>query len=174
MVLNQATRLTDNTQVRFAALMHDLGKGTTPEKEWPSHHGHEARGIKIIKALCKRFKIPNQYQDLAVLVAKYHLDCHRIQEMKPTTILKKLEALDAYRRPDRFEHFLLACEADARGRSGFEDRDYTQGEFIRSALNATSQIDIQSLVNQGFDGEKLGDEIKAMRIKRLAKIINNE
>jgi len=94
--------------------------------------------------------------------------------MKPTTILKKLEALDAYRRPDRFEQFLLACEADARGRSGFEDRDYTQGEFIRSALKATSQIDIQSLVDQGLKGEELGNEIKAMRIKKLAKIINNK
>ncbi len=174
MVLNQATRLTDDTRVRFAALMHDLGKGTTPKKEWPSHHGHEARGVKIIKALCKKFKIPNQYQDLAVLVAKYHLDCHRIQNLKPATILKKLEALDAYRRPDRFEQFLLACEADARGRSGFEDRDYPQGEYFRSAFNATSQIDIQSLVNQGFDGEKLGDEIKTIRISKLAKIVYNE
>ena len=82
--------------------------------------------------------------------------------------------LDAYRRPDRFEQFLLACEADARGRSGFEDRDYPQGEYFRSAFNATSQIDIQSLVNQGFDGEKLGDEIKTIRISKLAKIVYNK
>jgi tRNA nucleotidyltransferase (CCA-adding enzyme) len=174
MVLNQATRLTEDKQVRFAALMHDLGKGTTPEKEWPSHHKHEARGVKIIKALCKRFKIPNQFQDLAVLVSKYHLDCHRIQEMKPTTILKKLEALDAYRRPDRFEQFLVACEADARGRTGFEDRDYPQGEYFRSVFYASNQIDIQSLVDQGLNGEKLGNEIKAMRIKILTEIVDNK
>jgi len=169
MVLNQATRLTDDTQVRFAALMHDLGKGTTPEKEWPSHHGHEVRGVKIIKALCKRFKIPNQYKELAILVAKYHLDCHRIQEMKPTTLLKKLEALDAYRRPDRFEQFLLACEADARGRTGFENRDYSQGEYFRGAFHATSQIDIQSLVDKGLEGEQIA---KAIYEKRLEAISN--
>jgi len=169
MVLNQATRLTDDTQVRFAALMHDLGKGATPEKEWPSHHGHEARGVKIIKALCKRFKIPNQYKELAIIVAKYHLDCHRIQEMKPTTLLKKLEALDAYRRPDRFEQFLLACEADARGRTGFENRDYSQGEYFRGAFHATSQIDIQSLVDKGLEGEQIA---KAIYEKRLEAISN--
>ena len=169
MVLNQARRLTDDTQVRFAALMHDLGKGTTPEKEWPSHHGHEVRGVKIIKALCKRFKIPNQYKELAILVAKYHLDCHRIQEMKPTTLLKKLEALDAYRRPDRFEQFLLACEADARGRTGFENRDYSQGEYFRGAFHATSQIDIQSLVDKGLKGEQIA---KAIYEKRLEAISN--
>ena len=98
MSLNQAARLTDEPVVRFAALMHDLGKGTTPESEWPSHHGHEARGVKLVDGVCDRFRIPNKYRELARLVSKYHLDCHRIQQMKPETVLKKLEQLDAFRR----------------------------------------------------------------------------
>ncbi len=172
MVLNQAARLSDDPQIRFAALVHDLGKGKTPKNEWPSHHGHEEHGVKIIKALCKRYRIPNQFRDLAILVARHHLECHRVQEMKPETILKKLEALDAFRRPERFEQFLLACEADARGRAGLEDSDYPQADYFRKAFTTAKQVDSQTLINQGIEGEKLGEEIKAMRIKNISKSLN--
>ncbi|MEE9552358.1 MAG: multifunctional CCA addition/repair protein [Gammaproteobacteria bacterium] len=172
MVLNQAARLSDDPQIRFAALVHDLGKGKTPKNEWPSHHGHEERGVKIIKALCKRYRIPNQFRDLAILVARHHLECHRVQEMRPDTILEKLEALDAFRRPERFEQFLLACEADARGRAGLEDRDYPQADYFRKAFTTAKQVDSQTLINQGIEGEKLGEEIKAMRIKNISKSLN--
>ena len=171
MVLNQAARLTEDTQVRFSALVHDLGKATTPKSEWPNHRGHEKRGVKIIRALCKRIKAPRQYQDLAILVSKYHLDSHRIQEMKPATVLKKLESLDAFRRPERFEQFLLACEADARGRSGLEDQEYVQGKYLRNAFNAANNLDIQPLIDRGFAGEELGNEIKSRRIELLSGII---
>ncbi len=173
MVLNQASRLTDDPQVRFAALMHDLGKGTTPAKEWPAHHGHEARGAKLVEKLCRRFKIPNAYRELAMMAARYHLDCHRIVEMKPDTILKKLEALDAFRRPERFEKFLMACEADARGRAGFEDREYPQADYFREALKLAVNIDTSALVEQGLAGEEMARHIKQQRLSALEHLRNN-
>ncbi len=171
MSLNQSVRLSDNPMIRFAVLVHDLGKATTPEKELPHHHGHEARGVKIIDKLCKRYRIPNKYHELASSVSRFHLDCHRIQEMKPETILKKLEQLDAFRRPERFEQFLIACEADARGRASFEDRDYPQAEYFMNALKAANEIDTKSLQEQGFEGKALGKEIKKQRIKNIKQII---
>lgn len=170
MCLSQVARLTDEPVVRFATLMHDLGKGTTPASEWPSHHGHEARGAKLVEKVCDRFRIPNKYRELARLVAKYHLDCHRIQKMKPETVLKKLEQLDAFRRPKRLDDFLLACEADARGRAGFEDNDYPQSEFFKQALAAANEVDSQSLQEQGFEGKALGSEITKQRVEKIARL----
>ncbi|MBI4005285.1 MAG: multifunctional CCA addition/repair protein [Gammaproteobacteria bacterium] len=169
MVLGQAARLTEDPQIRFAALVHDLGKGNTPREEWPSHHEHEKRGVDLIKSLCKRYRIPNAFCDLSVLVALYHVDCHRIRELRPETLLKKLEALDAFRRPERFEQFLLACEADARGRTGLENCAYPQADYFHKALNAAMQIDTQSLIDQGMEGEKMA---KAIHNKRLLAIRN--
>jgi tRNA nucleotidyltransferase (CCA-adding enzyme) len=173
MSLNQSVRLSDDPMIRFAALVHDLGKATTPEKEWPSHRAHEARGVKIIDKLCKRYRIPNKYHELASSVSKFHLDCHRIQEMKPMTILKKLEQLDAFRRPERFEKFLIACEADARGRGGFEDREYPQAEYFMNALNAANEVDSKILQEKGFEGKALGEEIKKQRIENIKKITSS-
>jgi len=170
MVLNQAARLTDDPQVRFAALMHDLGKGTTPENKWPAHHGHEVRGAKLVEKLCQRYKIPNAYRELAIMAARYHLTCHRIMEMKTETILKKLEALDAFRRPGRFEQFLLACEADARGRAGHEDRDYPQVEYFRQAFNLASKTDTSKLVTQGLTGEAMAQAIRLQRLSALDEL----
>jgi tRNA nucleotidyltransferase (CCA-adding enzyme) len=167
MVLNQAARLTDDPQVRFAALMHDLGKGTTPEDEWPAHHGHETRGAALVEKLCWRYRIPNAYRELAMMVARYHPVCHRIMEMKNETILGKLEALDAFRRPERFEQFLLACEADARGRSGFEDRDYPQADYFRCALKLAADINTSALVAQGMSGDAMAQAIKQLRLSAL-------
>lgn len=174
MCLNQAARLTDEPVVRFATLMHDLGKGTTPESEWPNHHGHEGRGAKLVDKVCDRFRIPNKYRELARMVARYHLDCHRIQQMKPETVLKKLEQLDAFRRPERLDDFLLACEADARGRAGLEDNDYPQSDFFRQALAAANEVDSQSLQQQGFEGKALGREITQQRIKKIAQLKNSK
>lgn len=167
MVLNQAARLSTDTQVRFAALVHDVGKGATPVEELPKHHGHEARGSKLVDTLCRRLRIPAQYRQLAKLVARHHLECHRIMEAKPATLLRKLETLDAYRRPVRFEQFLLACEADYRGRTGYEDRDYPQAGYFREALRASSQIDTTPLQEHGFEGEMLGKAIFDERLKIL-------
>ena len=173
MSLNQSTRLSDDPMIRFAVLVHDLGKATTPKDKLPSHHGHEERGAKIIDILCKRYRIPNKYRELAMNVSKFHLDCHRIQEMKPETVLKKLEQLDAFRRPDRFEQFLIACEADARGRAGFEDREYPQAGYFQSALKAANEVDTSELQKQGLEGKALGQEIKKHQIERIKRIDKN-
>ncbi|MFT5395649.1 MAG: tRNA nucleotidyltransferase (CCA-adding enzyme) [Gammaproteobacteria bacterium] len=170
MSLNQSTRLSDDSMIRFAVLVHDLGKATTPKDKLPSHHGHEERGAKIIDKLCKRYRIPNKYRELAMNVSRFHLDCHRIQEMKPETVLKKLEQLDAFRRPERFAQFLIACEADARGRAGFEDREYPQAEYFQKALKAANEVDTLTLQKQGLEGKALGQEIKNKRVDSIKEI----
>lgn len=167
MSLNQSTRLSDDPMIRFAVLVHDLGKATTPKDKLPSHHGHEERGVKIINKLCKRYRIPNKYRELAINASRFHLDCHRIQEMKPETVLKKLEQLDAFRRPERFEQFLIACEADARGRGGSEDRNYPQAEYFQNALKAANEVNSKSLQEQGFEGKALGQEIRKQQIENI-------
>ncbi|OGT85185.1 MAG: multifunctional CCA tRNA nucleotidyl transferase/2'3'-cyclic phosphodiesterase/2'nucleotidase/phosphatase [Gammaproteobacteria bacterium RIFCSPLOWO2_12_FULL_52_10] len=170
MVLAQACKLSTDPVVRFAALVHDLGKAATPPEEWPSHKGHEERSVDLVLPLCDRYRIPNQYRELAVIVARYHLDCHRIHEMQASTIVRKLEALDAFRRPDRFEQFLLACEADARGRTGFEDRDYPQAEFLATCLKAATNINIGELTAQGLTGKAMAEAIRLLRINAIRTI----
>jgi tRNA nucleotidyltransferase (CCA-adding enzyme) len=169
MVLDQATRLSSDAQVRFAALLHDLGKGTTPPAEWPRHIGHEERSVDLVKTICTRFRVPNEYRDLAVLVARYHGDCHRADELRPATLLEKLEALDAARRPERFEQFLLACQADIRGRPGYEDDPYPQAEIFRAALRAYSGVDAQPLVAAGLKGEAIANELHKLRIQAISQ-----
>lgn len=133
MALEQVTKLTPDARVRFAVLCHDLGKGETPAHILPSHHGHEEISAVLTEALCGRLKTPREFRELAVHTARYHLHCHRAFELKPSTILKTLMALDTLRKPERFEQFLIACEADARGRLGFEDSPYPQADFLRGA-----------------------------------------
>ena len=171
MVLDQAARLSPDPCVRFAALMHDLGKGTTPQEQWPRHIGHEARSVELVKNLCARFRIPHDYRDLAVLVAKYHGDCHRAAELRPDTLLEKLERLDAFRRPERFDQFLLACEADVRGRTGYEDQPYPQADIFRSAFTASAAVNVQPLLEQGFSGEAIARELRPLRIQAIRQIL---
>ncbi len=163
MVLQQAVRLSDDPRVRFAALTHDLGKGTTPPEQWPRHVGHEHRSVDLVRGLCERLRVPNDYRDLAVITARYHGDLHRAAELRPTTVLKLLEATDAFRRPERFEQFLLACEADARGRQGHEDDTYPQGDLMREALRACTAIDNRAIAAAGFKGEAFAEELRRQR-----------
>ena len=170
MVLQQACRLSDDTEVRFAALMHDLGKGTTPESEWPHHLEHEARGAAIVVEVCKRLRIPNEYRDLAERTARFHLHYLRALELKPSTIVRTLEQLDAFRKPQRFEKFLLASEADARGRPGYENKSFQQGRFFRQAFEAAQSVDIEPLVEQGYRNRELAEKIRQERIRLVAAI----
>jgi tRNA nucleotidyltransferase (CCA-adding enzyme) len=167
LVLHQAAQLSPEPTVRFAALTHDLGKGDTPREEWPSHRGHEKRGVSLVEALCDRLRAPNNYRELARHVARYHLHCHRAQGLRPATILSVLEALDAFRRAQRFEQFLLACEADWRGRKGLEERAYPQAEIFRAAREAAVAIDARMFVETGLKGEAIA---RALREKRIATI----
>ena len=171
MVLTQAARLSLSTEVRFAALVHDLGKGETPASEWPKHIGHEKTGAVLVENLCRRYRIPNAYRELAVLVTRYHLDAFRVREMRPETLVDKLETLDALRRPERFEQFLLACEADARGRTGFENSNYPQADYFRKAQQSASGIDIQALVAQGLEGEVMAAAIRTQRVAAVKQMV---
>ena len=173
MVLEQACKLSSATDVRFAALLHDLGKGTTPKEEWPRHIEHEARGAKIVMDVCQRLRIPNEYRDLAERTARFHLHYHRALELKPSTMVKTLEQLDAFRKPERFEKFLLASEADARGRPGFENMEFPQGEYFRQAFMVTRDIDIKALREQGFENMKLANKIKQVRTDAVAELKEN-
>ena len=173
MVLEQACKLSSETDVRFAALLHDLGKGTTPKEEWPRHIEHEARGAKIVLQVCQRLRIPNEYRDLAERTARFHLHYHRALELKPSTMVKTLEQLDAFRKPERFEKFLLASEADARGRPGFENMEFPQGDYFRQAFIVTRDIDIKALREQGFENMKLANKIKQVRTEAVAELKEN-
>ncbi|NOQ89195.1 MAG: multifunctional CCA addition/repair protein [Gammaproteobacteria bacterium] len=170
MVLEQACLLSEAGDVRFAALMHDLGKGTTDKQEWPRHINHEARGADIVKNICQRLRIPNEYRDLAEHTARFHLHYHRALELKPATLVKTLEQLDAFRKPERFEKFLLASEADARGRTGYENKDFPQGDYFRQALAVTKNIDIDDLRNQGFENMALANKIRETRVTAVAEL----
>ena len=170
LVLEQASLLSDDAQVRFAALMHDLGKGTTPKEQWPRHIDHEARGAEIVMEVCKRLKVPNEYRDLAECTARYHLHYHRALELKPATIVRTLERLDAFRKPQRFEKFLLASEADARGRPGYENKIFRQADFFRRSLSACVEIDIDGLRALGYENKALAEKIHEARVAAVSRL----
>jgi len=146
MALDQACRLSSDPVVRYAALLHDVGKGITPESAWPHHYRHEHLGVALVEDIGTRLRVPREYTAIAKLVCHYHLRCHQLLDARPVTILRLLEALDAFRRPRQMEQFLLGCEADARGRTGFEQRDYPQAELLRKTFAAAQQLDISSLL----------------------------
>ncbi len=174
LVLDMAARLSDKPEVRFAALLHDLGKGTTPADLLPSHHGHEARGAELVKKFCQRLKVPNQFRDLAVITAKFHLHIHRIDELKPATLLRVMEAIDAFRRPQRVDDFLLACEADARGRKGMENNAYPQADIFRKALAAATAVNIQPLIEKDLQGKALADKIHQARVRAIQQAMGKQ
>jgi tRNA nucleotidyltransferase (CCA-adding enzyme) len=165
MVLQQAVRLSPNPRVRFAALTHDLGKGITPKEEWPRHIDHEAKGVPLVAEMCQRLRIPRDYRELAELVARYHLHFHRAKELRAGTILKLIQSLDGFRRPERFEMFLLACEADARGRPGYEERVMEQPQILQRAYAAANSVNVQEVVALGLKGDAIATELQQRRIR---------
>ncbi len=164
LVLEQAARLTDDIRVRFAALLHDLGKGTTPKEEWPKHHAHEARGVELTRALCQRLRVPAEFRDLALLVTQYHGLYHRSDELRPASFVETFERIDAFRRPERLDQFLLACEADARGRPGYENLELENGHRFRQAFSAARTVAAAELVAKGYKGAQLGEQLRQQRI----------
>ena len=167
MVLQQCARFEQNLNVRWACLLHDLGKGITPEDILPRHLGHETRGIPLIKAVCQRLRVPRETSELALLVGEYHLHSHRALELKPSTLLKLLLKLDCLRRPGRLEDFINACEMDARGRLGFTEREYPQAEYLRGAAGCIRQVDVQPLLEKGLKGAELGEALYRERLRVL-------
>lgn len=171
LVLDAAAKLSPDTRVRFAALMHDLGKGNTPEAEWPKHIGHEERGVELVNNFCQRFRVPNEHRDLAVLAARYHAHCHRIAELRPATVVDTLEGLDSFRRPERVEQFILACEADFRGRFGSEDKPYDQAGVFRRAFEAARAVDAAAVAAQGGKGPDIGARVREARIAAVKAVL---
>lgn len=167
MVLQQACKLSDDVGVRFAALCHDLGKGLTHESKYPSHHGHEKSGLPLVKQICEKFSVPKQIKRLSLLVCEYHLHCHRAFELKATTLMKVFNAADIWRQPEMFQQFLLCCEADARGRTGFEDIDFPQANYLTQAAQAAKSVNVQALVNQGFKGLEMKHALYEARVEAI-------
>ena len=163
MVLQQAALLSQDIDVRFAALVHDLGKATTRKSELPKHPGHEARSVRLIESLAKRLPVPNACRELACLAAEFHTHCHRAFELRPSTILKVFDRADAFRRTERFDKLMLVCEADARGRTGLENRDYPQADFFRAARRAAADVEVNDLTAGDLTGAEIGKAIHKRR-----------
>lgn len=166
--LQQASLLTKETDVRFAALMHDLGKAKTPQADWPRHIAHETLGIKPIQALCKRLKVPNKHKELALKTCEFHTHVHRAFELKAATVFKLFKKTDALRKPDRFAHLLLASTADARGRTGFETTSYPQSNYLNALLEAANSIDAKAISASGLAGPEIGKAIEEARIAAIS------
>lgn len=166
-VLRECAKHDQPLSVRWACLVHDVGKGETREEDWPKHHAHEHLGLPLIDAINARFKVPRECQELARLVGEYHTHCHRALELRPNTVLELLQSFDVYRRPQRFEEFLAASEMDARGRHGLEDREYPQAEYLRGAAQAARAVAVQPLLEKGYKGAELGEALKRERLNAL-------
>ena len=170
MVLDQAAALSSDTTVRFAALVHDLGKGTTPKEQWPKHAGHEERSVALIEALCARLRSPGEYRELGVIVARYHGNAHRAFELRPKTILGILEQSDAFRRPERFAQALLAFEADSRGRLGLETAPYPQREFLQATRDAAAAVKPTPEEIAQCSGEEIAKRLHERRLLAIAEV----
>jgi tRNA nucleotidyltransferase (CCA-adding enzyme) len=169
MVAQQAAKLADSLQVRFAAQLHDLGKGLTPESEWPSHKMHGQHGLAEIKSLCERVRVPNEYRDLALAVCAQHTNIHRAAELRPATILKIFNQLDLWRRPERLQQLLLCCVADHQGRKGCEDKPYPQRALIEAAFDAAIKVEVQEVIADGFKGKAIREELDRRRVAAIAE-----
>ena len=169
--LDVARQQFDTLIVTWAVLMHDLGKGVTPPDEWPRHIKHEIRGVPLVEAVSKRFRVPRDFCALGKLVSEHHLKHHKLLEMQPKSIMRLLEALDAFRRPERVKNFAQACEADARGRLGMQDREYPQANLLVACGQAAKSVDSKPLLNKGYEGLKLAEQIRRVRIKAIAQFM---
>ena len=174
MVLDQAARLSNEPTVRYAALTHDLGKGTTSKDILPHHYGHEERSVKLVEALCERLRTPREFRELAVVVAKLHGLVHKAEEIRSDTLLKLLENADAFRRPERFELFLLSCEADHRGRTGLEDTPFPQADYLRRAFTAARQVTTASLDTATLSGAQIGEQLKKRRLEAVRAVTGRD
>ena len=174
MALAMSASLSDSSEVRFAVLTHDLGKATTPKWMLPGHRGHGERSVGLIRELAARLRVPRSYQALAELVARHHGVVHRAAELRPRTIVRLLSDVDAFRRPERFEKFLTACEADARGRAGLQTQPYPQADLLRRALGAARKVDTDVLRAPGLAGAELGEAIRVRRIDAVREALHGE
>lgn len=170
LVLKQAVNLTENnpilnkSAIRFAAICHDLGKALTPKNILPHHYGHEQAGIKPTRSLCKRLKVPSYFQELAELTCEFHTHIHKAFELRAETVITLFNRFDVWRKPQRFQEFLQVCLADTRGRTGFENKDYPQIDYINQLLHAANEVDVQQVIADGFEKQEIRNELTKRRI----------
>lgn len=169
--LQQAVKLSSDPVVRYATLVHDVGKGVTDKDKWPSHYAHETLGLPLQAEISERLHVPNEFSKLAALVCEHHTKLHRIQELRPATLLNLIETLDGFRRPERVQKFLLACEADARGRTGLEERDYPQNAYLTTILSELSQLDVGALIKEAKP-KNTQEFVQQSRLNLLSDIMN--
>lgn len=166
-VLRQCAEHDQPLTVRWACLLHDVGKGLTPPDEWPRHIAHEHKGLRLIQAINERCKAPRDCAELALLVGEFHTHGHRALELRPSTLLELLQRFDVFRRPQRFAEFVSACEMDARGRHGLEQRAYPQAAYLLGAADVAKQIAVKPLLEKGFQGAELGEALNRERLQAL-------
>ena len=173
MTLAMSAALSDQLDVRFATLFHDVGKALTPPEKWPSHHGHGLAGVPIVEALCQRLRVPNQVRDLALVVTEFHDVVHTIERQSADALIALFDRIDAWRRPDRVEKMALTSEADARGRAGLESMAYPQGDYLRLAFTLAQAVPTKDVVAAGFKGAEVREELTRRRVAVLqAELIN--
>lgn len=171
MVLDTAAQLSPRPEVRFAALCHDLGKGTTPAEILPSHHGHEERGVTLLSDLCARLRVPRRFCELARITARFHGKVHKVAELRAATIQDLFDGVDLFRRPERFEQMLTACEADFRGRAGYQARAYPQAALMRRLARAAAAVNAGEIARATSDKGLIPKRLREARISaiRLAR-----
>lgn len=173
MTLAMSAALSDQLDVRFATLFHDVGKALTPPEKWPSHHGHGLAGVPIVEALCQRLRVPNQVRDLALVVTEFHDVVHTIERQPADALIALFDRIDAWRKPDRVEKMALTSEADARGRAGLESMAYPQGDYLRQAFALAQAVPTKDVVAAGFKGAEVREELTLRRVAVLqAELIN--
>ena len=173
MVIDYAASKQYQLPVRFAALMHDLGKGKTPKDLLPRHIGHEQRSVDLLQVLCKRLRVPNDCKELAHIVAKFHGKVHQVEEMRPETLLQFLVETDAIRQPQRFGDFLLACECDIRGRTGYETQTFEKADLLLSLLKAASEVDAGAVAKLQDTPDKIKQAVYEARLNALEQALNS-
>lgn len=176
LTLTQAAKLSDKAEVRFAALLHDLGKAQTPVAFLPRHRGHEQAGLPLLAGLCERLNVPKSFTNLAKQVMRYHTHSHRAFELRAATLVDLLTDLGALKKENNLNDFLLACEADCKGRTGKENTPYPQADYIRKIAKIATNIDTKEILHANLQGAKIGEAIRQLRIKTVNnyKRANNE
>ncbi|WGL98760.1 multifunctional CCA addition/repair protein [Arsenophonus sp. aPb] len=167
LTLKMAASLTDNIEIRFAVLCHDFGKALTPPEQWPDHGDHAIKAIPLIEAMCNRLRIPNRMKELAKLVARFHQQIHQINQLPPESMINLFNQLDSWRKPDRVNQLIIACEADARGWMGQEHITYPQAKFVIEAFKTVQQVSSKNLIEQGIKGIAIRDALTQQRIQAL-------
>jgi tRNA nucleotidyltransferase (CCA-adding enzyme) len=168
LALRRAAELDAPVTVRFAVLVHDLGKGTTPKEQWPRHVAHESRSLPLVEALCARLKVPTAYRELGLLTAKEHTNVHRALQLQPDAVLRLLERSDAFRRAERFGELLLACQCDAQGRTGLEHRPYPQRDYLERAQAAAAAVRLSPEDIAGREGPAIAELLRRRRLEAIS------